>query len=60
MEMEREGGERDKKSMTCGPAGVGLYGVGDLVDDGCGEIGIVLQNFDDQAEYSLLGDAFGL
>jgi hypothetical protein len=41
---EREG---DKKSMTCGAAGVGLYGVGDLVDDGCGEIGIVLQNFGD-------------
>jgi hypothetical protein len=43
-----------------GPAGVSWYGVGDLEDDGCGEIGTVLQSFDDQAEYSPLGDAFGV
>jgi hypothetical protein len=41
-----------------GPASVGWYGVGDMGDDGCGEIGTVLQNFDDWAEYSLLEDAF--
>jgi hypothetical protein len=29
-------------------------------DDECGEIGAVLQNLDDQAEYSVLGDAFGV
>jgi hypothetical protein len=30
------------------------------VDDGCGEIGTGLQKFDDQEEYSLLGNAFGV
>jgi hypothetical protein len=38
-----------------GPAGVGWYGVGDMGHDGCSEIGTVLQNLDDQAEYSVLG-----
>jgi hypothetical protein len=43
-----------------GPADVGWYGVGDLGDDECGENGNVIQIFDEQAEYSLLGDAFGV
>jgi hypothetical protein len=38
-----------------GAAGVGWYGVGDTGIDECGEIGNVLQNLDDHAEYSVLG-----
>jgi hypothetical protein len=36
-----------------GPTGVGWYGVGNLGDDECGEIGTVLQIFDDHTEYSI-------
>jgi hypothetical protein len=42
------------------PASVGWYGVGDMGGDGCGEFGTVLQNLDDQTEYSVLRDAFGV
>jgi hypothetical protein len=38
-----------------GPAGGSLIGVRDIGDDGCGKTRVVLQNLDDQAEYSLLG-----
>jgi hypothetical protein len=43
-----------------GPASGGWYGVGDIGDDGCEKTGAVLENLADWAEYSLLGDAFGV
>jgi hypothetical protein len=36
------------------------YRVGDMGDDGCGEMTIVLQNLADWTKYSLLGDEFGV
>jgi hypothetical protein len=35
--------ENIKKLLQVGPTGVGWYGVEDLGDDGCREIGVVLQ-----------------
>jgi hypothetical protein len=43
-----------------GPTGVGWYGVGDIEGDRCGKTGAVLENLDDQAEYSILGYTNGL
>jgi hypothetical protein len=43
-----------------GPASGGWYGVGDIGDDGCEKTGAVLEHLADWAEYSLLGDAFGV
>jgi hypothetical protein len=43
-----------------GPTAGSLFGVGDLGDDGCRKTDTVLQNFDDQAEYSLSGYANGV
>jgi hypothetical protein len=43
-----------------GPTAGSLFGVGDLGDDGCGKTDTVLQNFDDQMEYSLLWYANGV
>jgi hypothetical protein len=60
----RENGRKGRlvgvKIINVGPMGGSWYGVGDMGDDGCGEMATVLQNLDDQAEYSLLGDAFGV
>jgi hypothetical protein len=36
------------------------YGVCDIGDGECGESDTELENLDDWAEYSLLGDAFGV
>jgi hypothetical protein len=40
-----------------GPTAVCWYGVGDIGDGECGKTGAVLENRDDQAEYSVLGYA---
>jgi hypothetical protein len=40
-----------------GPTAVCWYGVGDTGGDGCEKIGAVLENLDDQTEYSVLGYA---
>jgi hypothetical protein len=44
--------------MTCGPAVVGWYEVGDLEDDGCGKTSVVLEKLDDHTKYSVL--AYGV
>jgi hypothetical protein len=58
--MEREGEGRYKRRMTRGGRRCWLVWSRRYGDDECGEIGTVLQNLDDQAEYSVLGDAFGV
>jgi hypothetical protein len=60
----RENGRKGRpvglKIINVGPTGGSWYRVGDIGDDGCGEMATVLQNLADWTEYSLLGDEFGV